>query len=102
MDNDGYPNDKELAAIKEWDVLKSNVSGLLDFVEDRWHWSDTYIVRKENKVELYTGGGSGNESIVGALQENIMFWAMCWMKSERGGHYCFEIPKTLQNVTQGG
>jgi len=100
MDKDGYPTDKELATIKDWDVLKSNVSGLLDFIEARWRWSDTYMKREGDKVELHTGGWSGNEDIIGALEGNHTFWLTCWMKSERGGHYWFEIHNVLQKVKE--
>jgi len=100
MDKDGYPDDNELKTIEEWDVLKSNVSGLLDFIVDRWRWADRQIIRDENKVELHTGGWSGNEEILGALRANLMFWTLCWMKSERGGHYWFEIPPSIQNIKE--
>jgi hypothetical protein len=44
------------------------------------------------KLELHTGGWSGNEEIISVLQ-NSMFWVMYWQKSERGGHYYFELPE---------
>ena len=26
-----------------------------------------------------------------ALQDNFLFWSMCWKQTRRGGHYIFEI-----------
>ena len=40
-----------------------------------------------------TGGWSGNEEILSSLQNNSMFWLMCWMQSKRGGHYQFKVKK---------
>lgn len=100
MDKDGYPDEAELKLIQEWDILKfsSSIKTLMDFIEDRWQWPDRGFIRNKNKIELHTGGWSGNESLIGALQDNTMFWTMCWMKSERGGHYWFEIPLSLQSI----
>lgn len=37
-----------------------------------------------------TGGWSGNESIIGAMQKNRMVWNFLWEQSRRGGHYVFD------------
>lgn len=100
MDKDGYPDEKELKIIRDWDLLKSGVDGLLDFIEQIWWWPDWGFIRKGKKLELHTGGWSGNESIIAALESNLMFWILLWVKSERGGHYWFEIPDTLKNVAK--
>ena len=106
MPKDGYPLNFELERIKGWDLQKDGVEGLLDLIEECWHWSDccfkkrnglTQFLRKKCwKVECHTGGWSGNEDIIRALQEQDMFWLLYWVKSERGGHYWFEIPKPKQ------
>ena len=99
-DQDGYPSDDELQKVKHWDSI-GDPHGLVDFLEEIWHWPDWGIYREEGKTEcsekrclnlfLSTGGWSGNESIIGTLQSNF-FWALFWKSSRRGGHYEFEIP----------
>ncbi len=41
--------------------------------------------------KLATGGWSHNEEVISALYANHVFWGMCWVKSERGGYYEFEV-----------
>jgi len=111
-DQDGYPHNFELERIKGWDLQKEGVEGLLDLIESCWHWSDccfkkrnglTQFLRKKCwKMECHTGGWSGNEDIIRALQEQDMFWLLYWVKSERGGHYWFEVPKPKQGVGSRG
>lgn len=89
MTEDGdYPDDDEIQRIKDWPL--EDVMGLIEFVQSIWQWSD-YAKRNGDKLELHTGGWSGNEKIVDALM-GTMFWMMCWESSRRGGHYYFEIP----------
>jgi hypothetical protein len=38
---------------------------------------------------LSTGGFSENEHILAALQQNTMFWMLCWQSTSVGGHYEF-------------
>lgn len=40
-----------------------------------------------------TGGWSNNEVAIMALEDNHMFWGMCWLGNWRGGAYLFKIPK---------
>lgn len=106
-DQDGYPHNFELERIKGWNLQKDQIEDLLDLVESCWHWPDLCFVRKKGftsilrksciKLELHTGGWSGNEDIIRALQENEFFWLLYWTKSERGGHYWFEVPLSKEN-----
>lgn len=84
-----YPREEELERIKNWDLLKSSVSSLLDFVESLWEYDDRFV-RTNDTLYLSTGGWSGNEDLIIALQGNFLFWSMYWKKSERGGHYWFD------------
>jgi hypothetical protein len=66
-----------------------------------WEYKNYFIenwgidhIHKERPVlmlELHTGGWSGNEDIIEALQNHKLFWMMWWWKTERGGHYYFEV-----------
>ncbi|RPI54319.1 MAG: hypothetical protein EHM49_03285 [Deltaproteobacteria bacterium] len=101
MDRDGYPTDKELKRIEKWDCIKGSVMDLLEYIESMWHWPEWGFVKRNGrtqcfrkkciKLELHTGGWSGNESIIWALKANRMFWRLYWIRSDRGGHYYFEI-----------
>ena len=82
-----YPTDKELERIEKW---LHQERGLIDFVRSLWEYADVgYFVLDGNKLELHTGGWSGNEDIIEALKSNFIFWNVTWRKSERGGHYYF-------------
>jgi hypothetical protein len=75
--------------VKTWPYDKGH-AGLLELVRANWQW-ENYFHQDGNKYALSTGGWSGNEDLIGALQENTLFWACCWESSCRGGHYEFEV-----------
>lgn len=95
MDKDGYPEEHELLTIEKWDIQNKHIDDLFGYISLKW---STYghIVRKNRKKEfeirLSTGGWSGNESIIEALQRNNLVWGLYWYRSQRGGHYWFLIP----------
>lgn len=103
MDKDEYPKEDELKKIEQWDY--KDFQGLMAYVEERWKYSNyfesfditdpTYKLKFGIRYKLSTGGWSGNEDIITALQGNAMFWATCWQESKRGGHYIFIIPKKI-------
>lgn len=109
-DQDGYPFEEELEKVEKWDF--KDPCGLVEFISKIWHWPDFGftkrfgfgwpIRKKVIKVILHTGGWSGNESIVSALEKNFMFWNLFWQSSERGGHYYFEIPMKREVLRKGG
>lgn len=79
--------------ITSWDIKKSNL--LVEKLFDIWTYKN-YISKKWKNnttmiLSLSTAGWSGNEEIIDALEKNHIFWLMFWTKSERGGHYTFEI-----------
>ena len=96
-----YPDEKELEQIEKWDFEKQPVQDFLAEIKRLWHWSDTFFELERGyknilgkpcwKLRLHTGGWSGNESIIEAMQKNFVFWTMAWESSRRGGHYEFEI-----------
>jgi len=90
MDRDGYPEDDELQRIREWDW--KDPYGLADYIATLWYYPDFWH-REGHKIEAHTGGWSGNESIIEALQQNEMWWLWCWWSSRRGGHYEFKLPE---------
>lgn len=94
LDEQGYPDEASLKAIKEWDILNQGLSGLLKLIEENTNWADRQINITGKKVirfEYHTGGWSGNEDVIEALRQNLCFWAFFWQKSIRGGHFYFKI-----------
>ena len=94
LDKDNYPDEASLKAIREWDILKNGVNGLVDLIEENTNWPDwsfSIAGKRVLRFEYHTGGWSGNEDVIDALRENLLFWSMFWRKSTVGGHYYFRI-----------
>jgi len=87
LDADGYPADETLNAIAEylgdWHALLERIRPLID--------GHGWIRRDGYKWEVATGGWSGCESVIRALQRNKFFWGACWYISQSGGYYEFRI-----------
>lgn len=88
LDDDGYPNEAALQRIRDWP--HTDFGGLVEFVIFLWRYP-IEAPGDDGEWQISTSGWSGNESIVAALEENRMFWALCWQSSRRGGHYEFRI-----------
>lgn len=101
---DVYPTDNELKAISNWEFCERSVIELLEYLRGLW-WMDTWGFHLKGKhilrLELHTGGWSGNEDIIEALRRNYLFWMMCWEKTLRGGHYYFRIEPKRFKVFEG-
>jgi len=97
LDEHGYPAGTALQAITEWPY--NDFNGLVKFIAEIWNWSPRYWKREGQVIHASTGGWSGYESIIDALQDNFVFWAMCWQSSRRGGHYVFELPPPVAEDT---
>ena len=100
MDDGGYPTQEFLDFVKQYEPDDS--LPLVTFVEkvlvDAW-WSSDWgfkLHRKYRgirKLELHTGGWSGNEETIGAITSNIYLthFKMKYVMWRTGGHYYFEI-----------
>lgn len=87
-----YPSEEFLAWVRSYDVLKEGPCKLIQAIKDEWQWRD--LIRwypKIRTLKISTGGWSGHEDIISALQENSLFFAMYWWATLRGGHYTFKI-----------
>ena len=93
--SDGYPTEETLQAIREWPA--NVLHDLFAFIGEAWQYQD-YWHRglasglATGEYHFSTGGWSGNEDLIGALQGNAAVWALCWYSSRRGGHYTFLLP----------
>lgn len=92
FDADGYPTAETLQHIVDWP--HTDFKGLLDYVRQAVEGYGR-MWEEDGAIKLATGGWSGNESILGALHENNVFWAMCWESSHRGGLTVFRC-RTLR------
>mgnify|MGYP003333860707 FL=1 len=99
LDDDGYPTDAALEMIERWHY--SDTFGWMEFIKSiwwaaDWGWTEgeePHEWREGSKCYRYhisTGGWSGNESIIRAMQKNDFHWYLIWVQSRRGGHYIFE------------
>jgi hypothetical protein len=88
-----YPDSKELELIEKWDAIKDPF-GLVKFIESIC-WCNAVRIKGKRiwYVEFHTWGWSGNEDILYSLKKNMMFFAIYWLKSERGGHHYFRVYK---------
>jgi len=115
FNSDGYPTEETLQTISEWDDLSDE--GYLmwvQFIKKAWHWeelvivgeSENLMVREASKtlkcdkyvLGISTGGWSGNESIISAMQDNIL-WMVNFLNHRVGGHYEFKLPKGFHRLT---
>ncbi|MEX3933338.1 hypothetical protein AB4Y32_16295 [Paraburkholderia phymatum] len=90
LDDDGYPTEEALKRIADWpwrDAL-----GMLAFVRDLWRYPN-FWTQEGGRLSVSTGGWSGNELLIAAMQRNIGFWKLCWHQSTRGGHYTFDLSR---------
>lgn len=89
IDRDGYPLKVGLNKIQHW-TSEEGFHNLMDYIEDGFRVYGSFE-RNDNIYMMSTGGWSGCEDIIYALEINTMFWLTCWQESKRGGHYEFKI-----------
>ena len=95
VDGNGYPTDKALKRLRHWSM--EDFAGALAFARTLWWhpnfgWSE-YEAKDGRLYVLATGGWSGNESIIDALQDigcGIM-WAWVCEMSVKGGGYILKV-----------
>ena len=99
IDNEGYPTVELLMFIREYSF---DTMPLMDFIEQvlipSW-WMNDWGVKLHRtykgvrKLELHTGGWSGNELIIREVLSNIYLthFTMRYVMWKTGGHYYFEI-----------
>lgn len=86
-DQDGYPTEATLDAIAGF---RGSPEQLLEAVSPLF----TQYGRCERKGDTWiiaTGGWSGCESVIRAMQKNHLFWGVAWCLSKRGGYYEFDL-----------
>jgi len=95
-----YPTDEELAQLREWDL--HDPRGWLEFAKSIGnYWPDDSYWGEDPPGTLHvsTGGWSGNEEIIDAMQEAQwgLLWHQVWESHRRGGHYTFDLSRLIQS-----
>lgn len=90
-----YPSHEDLVKIINWDI--KDPIGLLHHIDIIWSSYGFVEIKGKNilKIKMVTGGWSGNEDIIHALQQNL-FWGLYWEKSVRGGLFEFKVDRRIR------
>lgn len=102
LDDDGYPTDEMLDEVEQWPIKSdADCRNLLETIWPNWRYGDcgywhVYagvddLGRPIQVHQMSTAGWSGNESIIGAMRRNTMFYMMTWESHCKGGHYEFRV-----------
>ena len=83
----GYPTSEELQTLTLWPA--SDFLGPLEYMLDRWRWED-HISNTDDTYFVHTGGWSGHEEMLDALEKNFGWWKKHWYSIMRGGLYVFK------------
>lgn len=99
LDKDGYPTEETLAKITNWDY--KDREGVLRFLAENWYYEDSAIETRKGLWVFATGGWSGNEELIYALQENRVLWVYLtsiYYIHLSGGFYVFAITDEAQEL----
>lgn len=102
VDQDGYPTEAALDRLRSWPV--SDKAGCFTFLHAiwwaaDWGWSERQLARYR-VLHISTGGWSGNESALTALEGNAGMWQATYVRHRRGGHYLFKVRHETNTQTQ--
>ena len=101
LGSEGYPHEVELQRISEW-PWEGGFRSLMDYVHRRWQYADVgYWEQEGDRFAISTGGWSGNESLVGAMEANMMFQSLCAVSWQTGGHYVYDVRVWDENEEPG-
>lgn len=100
MPDEDYPTDEDLEQIRTWPF--GDAAGWFAFVKAHWWMPDWgwreadgtgdsvgCLDKPARRYHISTGGWSGNESLIEAMEKNVLLWSLTWEESRRGGHYKF-------------
>lgn len=98
-EDDLYPTEESIVFVRGYRFDYDRID-LFDFIKSIW-WTPEMLWDEEDGVDQFghairtyrisTGGWSGNEDIIRALEKNLYAWHTTWVQSRRGGHYIFEV-----------
>jgi len=104
FDAEGYPTEATLRRIRRWSIqTNADFEAVMDFAGRAWNWPHLWVRERDwidpdypsfptLRYVFSTGGWSGNESIVGAIEKNQMVQMIGAWPWRRGGHYEYRFP----------
>jgi hypothetical protein len=94
LDYEGYPTEELLNYIATVRMDQSHEE-ILELAKSVWCYPDyVWVDGEDTKVYTFrTAGWSGNESLIHAMRENVLFWSFCWEESKRGGIHTFKVKR---------
>lgn len=102
FDRDGYPTDETtecIANIEAWPW--DRYDAWIEFCRAAYAEGRGWIRETPPTLVFVTGGWSGNESVIGAMEQNFMFkWY--WRGSKRGGlHVWDSVTVAMGDIARG-
>ena len=98
LDSEGYPTPEFLKFIREYTNETMPIMEFVELLRHGWYHGEPYFTlhrkyKGKHKLELHTGGWSGNEETIREILGNIHLthFRMQYVYWERGGHYYFEV-----------
>lgn len=100
-----YPTEEEVEKVRAWTFEgPESFEAFMVYVKsigNYWPAADPFGWKQDGRTyHVSTGGWSGNEEILGAMQDNFIFWSVCWHQHNRGGHYVFTLPNPKTYFTR--
>jgi hypothetical protein len=103
FDRDGYPTEETLERIRTWEIkTNADFAAVMDFAGRAWSYPQYWECdpaftepdwpRPCRQYVFSTGGWSGNEDIVSAIEANQVLQAIGAWSWRRGGHYEYRFP----------
>jgi len=97
MTPDGYPTEGTLDIIRRWEIVTAqDAIDAMEYVGQAWSYPTHWTVERgwnddlghpKARYVFSTGGWSGNEELVEAIEANVMLQTLGAWSWRRGGHY---------------
>lgn len=89
--DDEYPSEEGIVTIETWEPTEGfDYMPLLRAIQRVWRWP-SYFRLTARRAYVSTGGWSGHEDMLNALERNHMFWTLHYLQHRRGGHFIFDL-----------
>lgn len=105
-----YPSEASISYIRQFTMKgMDSVHEWFYFIESLWKYRD-YGFRRDKvytssgpmtKITLVTGGWSGNEELISAMQKNYLLWGLTWQSSHKGGVHEFLVEEVVVSGGKG-
>ena len=98
LDEKGYPTEEWLQFIRNYKSEEMPIHDFLKLLVEGWQYADWGVqlsrsYKGKQKLELHTGGWSGNEETIKAILDNfyLTHFDLKYVMWRTGGHYYFEL-----------